>query len=105
MRSILFFDLPSISSKEKREYRNFVKLLKTNGFYMLQESVYIKMSLDQQAADATIKRIKQNVPPNGFIMSMTITEKQFASINILLGDYKTDVLTTDERLIKLWDYL
>ena len=101
MRTLLFFDLPTLTSKDRREYRKFIKVLKTNGFYMIQESVYAKMSIDQAAADSTTRKLKSNVPPNGFIMSMTVTEKQFASIDILLGEYKTDVLTTDERTVIL----
>ena len=105
MRTLLFFDLPTITLKDKREYRKFIKVLKTNGFYMIQESVYAKMSIDQAAADSTIKKLKSSVPPNGFVMSLTVTEKQFASMDILLGDFKTDVLTTDERTVVLWEFL
>ena len=99
MRTLVFFDLPTLTSKDKREYRHFVKTLKTNGFYMVQESVYVKMSIDSPAADATIKKLKANIPPNGFVMAMTVTEKQFASVEILLGDFKTDILTTDDRMV------
>ena len=54
MRSILFFDLPSVSKKDKKEYRDFIKLLKTLGFYSLQESVFCKMNIDKQAMDASL---------------------------------------------------
>ena len=43
MRLLVFFDLPMITGEEKREYRKFRKLLITNGFIMLQESVYCKL--------------------------------------------------------------
>lgn len=101
MRSILFFDLPTITAINRKNYRKFVKILKKNGFYMLQESVYCRMSIDKQAADAVIKKIKDIVPPDGNIMVLTVTEKQFASIDILLGQTSSDVLSTIDRIIEL----
>ncbi len=101
MRTILFFDLPSITSTEQRNYRKFVKNIKKLGFYMIQESVYVKLSIDFQSVNATIDKIKSFVPPKGSIMTLNVTEKQFASLEILLGDNPTDVLNTDERTILL----
>ena len=43
MRLILFFDLPSVDSKDLVEYRNFRRFLIKNGFIMMQESVYSKL--------------------------------------------------------------
>ncbi len=43
MRMLVFFDLPTLTKEDKRNYRQFRKLLIKNGFIMLQESVYCKM--------------------------------------------------------------
>ena len=40
MRMIVFFDLPTKTTADLREYRKFRKLLITNGFVMMQTSVY-----------------------------------------------------------------
>ena len=45
MRLVLFFDLPVIKTSQRKAYTKFVKDIKKIGFYMLQESVYIKMCL------------------------------------------------------------
>lgn len=50
MRIIVFFDLPTETNENKREYRKFRKMLIENGFIMLQESVYCRMALNQTAA-------------------------------------------------------
>ena len=99
MRMMLFFDLPTLTSKNQREYRTFLKNLKKNGFYMLQESVYVKMALNQQVVDSTIIKIKEFTPETGNIILLTITEKQFSSIKILIGENKTNVITSDERVL------
>ena len=101
MRTILFFDLPTLTKQDNINYRKFMKLLKVNGFYMIQESVYVKMSIDMQSANATINRIKAEIPASGNIMALTVTEKQFATMEILLGHGKIDVLTTDDRIVTL----
>ena len=101
MRLVLFFDLPTLSSLNLKSYRNFVKGIKEEGFYMLQESVYIKMVLNKKYADSTIKRIKKNLPSEGSVLVLTITEKQFSSMNILLGKNKSDVINDIDRVVVL----
>ena len=98
MRLILFFDLPVESTAEKRSYRKFVKTLKVNGFYMLQKSVYVKLNIDMKSSDGTIKKIEKDLPPKGNISVLVVTEKQFAAMEFLLGENKTDVVNTDERV-------
>ena len=101
MRLILFFDLPNTTKKEAKEYRKFVKGIKKIGFYMMQESVYVKMAIDKHSIDSTMRHLDCITPPVGNINVLTITEKQFASMHILLGDNKTDVLNSVERVVIL----
>ena len=101
MRLILFFDLPVTKASERKAATRFVKDIKKIGFYMLQESVYTKMCVDNHAANSTISKIKSFSPKNGLLAVLTVTEKQFASINYILGESITDVISTDERFIIL----
>lgn len=101
MRTLLFFDLPTITSTDRRNYRKFVKALKKHGFLMIQESVYVKMSMNQASVDSTMKLIKKQLPPEGNVAVMTVTEKQFASTEFLLGEFKTDVIESQEKYIEL----
>lgn len=99
MRSILFFDLPQVTSSEKRLYRHFVKDIKKLGFYMIQESVYVKMSIDNQVVSSISNKIKSIAPKKGNIMILNITEKQFSQIEVIAGESRTDVITSDERFL------
>ena len=98
MRVIVFFDLPSITSKDRRAYAKFRGKLIGEGFFMMQESVYSKLVLNPTAADLVKKRLKTFLPPDGLIQVLTITEKQYASIENILGEMKTDVVNDMERL-------
>lgn len=101
MRSVLFFDLPTLTDKDRKSYRKFVRGIKKLGFYMLQESVYIKMSIDHQLMNSTIKKVKMISPNKGSIMILNVTEKQFSQLNIIVGENSTDVVDSDERVIIL----
>lgn len=101
MRLVLFFDLPSVTTADQKAYRWFVKSLKKEGFIMLQESVYVKMAIDKQASDFTLIKLEKIVPAKGSIMTLVITEKQFSSMKILLGEAKSDVITSVSRIVYL----
>lgn len=47
MRVLVFFDLPVQTSEDMKNYRLFRKTLLKNGFFMMQESVYCRMVLNQ----------------------------------------------------------
>ena len=80
MRVVVFFDLPTITDKDKKEYRRFRKLLIRNGFVMMQESVYVKMVLNQTVQNSVIKLLKKSRPANGLVQALIVTEKQFSNI-------------------------
>lgn len=101
MRIIVFFDLPTITDRDKREYRRFRKLLLTNGFIMLQESVYTRMVLNQTVQHSVIEILKKNKPEAGLVQALVVTEKQFANTVNISGKVSSNVLDTDERLVIL----
>lgn len=101
MRTIVLFDLPTDTQEDKRQYRHFRKLLLKNGFFMLQESVYTRMLITPSAQQAVIGLIRKNKPPSGLVQVLCVTEKQFASMECITGEYKTDIVDSDERVIIL----
>lgn len=101
MRIIVFFDLPTETNENKREYRKFRKMLIENGFFMLQESVYCRMALNQTDAGMIVNTIKANKPPKGLVQMLTITEKQFSKMEIVSGEFSSDVIDDDKRLVIL----
>ena len=101
MRIIVFFDLPTITDKDKREYRRFRKQLIKNGFVMMQESVYVKMVLNKTVQKSTLELLKKNKPIDGLVQALVVTEKQFSNMVNIIGSFETDVVDSDERLIIL----
>lgn len=101
MRVLVFFDLPVITSENRRAYSKFRKFLLKNGFMMLQESVYCKLALNGTAVNAIIDNVHKNKPEEGLIQLLTVTEKQYAKMDIIIGEVKSEVLDSDERLVVL----
>ena len=101
MRILVFFDLPVLSLEQRRDFRSFRKFLIKDGFIMLQESVYCKMVLNESAAKAVVEQVKKNRPEDGLIQLLTVTEKQFSKMEYIVGEYKSEVLDSDQRLVIL----
>jgi len=101
MRVIVMFDLPTITANDSREYRKFRKFLIKTGFIMMQESVYSKLVLNATAAEAIVAGVRRNKPPAGIIQLLTVTEKQFSNIELVVGSVVKDVVDSTERLVVL----
>lgn len=101
MRMIVFFDLPVETVLERREYTRFRKFLIRNGFMKMQESVYCKLVLNQTAANIMQENIRKNKPAKGLVQLLVITEKQYARMEYIVGNYEGDIINTDERFVEL----
>ena len=45
--------------------------------------------------------LKKILPSEGIVSVLTITENQFSSIQHLIGEISTDVIISDEKVIRL----
>ena len=100
MRILVMFDLPVGTESERKNYRLFRKYL-ISGFLMLQESVYCKIAQNTTVADAIIANVRKNGPDDGLVQVLKITEKQYSRMEYIVGESKSDVLDSDERLVVL----
>ena len=101
MRIMVLFDLPVLTEKQRRDYREFRKYLLKAGFFMMQESVYCKLVQNAGVADVVQESIRKNKPGEGLVQILRVTDKQFAKMEYVVGENKSLVLDTDERLVIL----
>ena len=85
MRIIVFFDLPVVSKEEKRAYVRFRKFLIEDGYDMIQFSVYARLVNGEDAVDKHYLRMQKNLPPEGSIRFLQVTERQYSAMKLLLG--------------------
>ena len=101
MRIVLFFDLPTDTARNRRDYTRFRKMIMREGFIMMQESVYCKLAINPGAAEAALEKVRKNKPPEGLIQALTVTEKQYSRMEYIMGKHEGDILDTDERFTVL----
>lgn len=101
MRLIVMFDLPTETTEDRRNYTAFRKLLIKNGFIMLQESVYVKLMITPAVRESVMRLLKANRPPDGLVCALEVTESQFAGMEYITGESRSDVITTTEKLVIL----
>jgi CRISPR-associated protein Cas2 len=85
MRMLVFFDLPVVTRAERRAYTQFRRFLLNDGFDMIQFSVYGRILNGRDAEEKHMQRVVANLPPEGSVRLLTVTEKQYASMKLLLG--------------------
>lgn len=81
----VFFDLPVGTKEQRRRANRFRNFLKDDGYMMLQFSVYARVCRGQDAIVKHVKRARNNLPKEGSIRSLQITDRQFGRMELMLG--------------------
>jgi CRISPR-associated protein Cas2 len=81
------FDLPTQTMAQKKQYTVFRKLLLSNGFTMMQFSLYVRNMPTQRKVEALIERLGKCVPSQGHCAFVMITDKQYGMIKNFYGRY------------------
>ena len=82
---IVLFDLPTDTKPARKAYTAFRKFLLNDGFTMMQYSVYMRHSSSNENAVVHAKRVKVNLPDDGEVRIIQITDQQFGKIEIFYG--------------------
>ncbi|MCI8344361.1 MAG: CRISPR-associated endonuclease Cas2 [Clostridia bacterium] len=101
MRLLLFFDLPMETSKNRKDYAVFHKFLIKNGFIMMQKSVYSKLVVNGVTSQAVKERVEKNLPPEGIVELLEVTENQFSKIDYLVGENQNFVEESMDRIVEI----
>lgn len=97
----MFFDLPVLTSEERRQYSKFRKYLIREGFIKMQKSVYSKIAMNATMSDRIRKDVEEHKPPKGNIQILSISERQYQDIEIILGESQKEVVDTLDRFLIL----
>jgi CRISPR-associated protein Cas2 len=99
MRLMVLFDLPTKSEKERKAYTKFRKFLVTNGFMMIQFSIYVRICKGVDAVQMYEDHIAKHIPTRGNIRTLTITNSQYERMNILLGTEKYEEKIAERQMV------
>lgn len=95
---LVFFDLPTDTKKDIKNYNIFRKKLIQDGFTMFQFSIYLRHCASRENAEVHIKRVKSILPPTGQVGILCVTDKQFGKMELFIGMKETDVQTPYQQL-------
>jgi len=96
---IVFFDLPVGTKAEKRTAAKFRKDLQKDGYTMLQWSVYARPCRSLDRIQKHMARLKQVTPKMGSVRAMTVTEQQYARMELLVGKRLNEEQIGCEQLV------
>lgn len=85
MWTLVMYDLPTETKKERKAMARFRKGLIQDGFSMFQFSMYVRHSASSENADVHKKRVLKALPENGKVGILQITDKQFGQMEIFFG--------------------
>jgi CRISPR-associated protein Cas2 len=91
MRILVFFDLPIQTKTQRKQATQFRNFLLKDGFYMVQFSVYARICNGLDSVKTHERRIANNNPDSGSVRVLTITERQYEDMKIILGDTSAEV--------------
>jgi CRISPR-associated protein Cas2 len=88
---LVAFDLPVLTQKQRRISHKFREYLKSIGFVMLQKSVYCYYSCTKERSDSIGNNIRRNIPDNGHITVIFLTDRMFSMTKNYYGKLKIDI--------------
>ena len=83
---LALFDLPTETRSQRTEYRRFRERLLSNGFVMLQYSVYARPCPTHEDAEKHALRVESQLPPEGQVRVLSLTSQQFARMKCFFGE-------------------
>lgn len=95
---LVFFDLPTETKKDIKNYSIFRKKLIQDGFTMFQFSIYLRHCGSRENAEVHIKRVKNFLPPAGQVGVLCVTDKQFGKMELFIGKKETELKTPYQQL-------
>lgn len=93
-----FFDLPVETKKQRKAYSRFRTFLLKEGFSMLQYSVYYRFTNSIEHAAVFMKKIEDNLPIEGKVTIMQVTDKQFERMKHYWGRVIKDAPDEPQQL-------
>ena len=85
---MVLFDLPVVTEKERKRAAKFRSLLLDNSFEMVQFSVYMRSCPSKEHVERMVKLIENNMPEDGKVDIISITDKQYENIVTIRGSNK-----------------
>ena len=99
MWMLVLFDLPVVEKNERKAATDFRNFLLDHGFAMVQYSIYTKLFSGKDACEKYYKLIANNLPAEGSVDILTITDRQYSNIISYKGREKSKKIQSGQLLL------
>lgn len=82
---LVMFDLPVTTAKRRKHALEFRNFLLDEGYLMVQLSVYVRDCVSYNRMQTQMRRIKANLPPEGDVRAVYVTQAQWERMFIMHG--------------------
>ena len=98
---VVFFDLPTTTPEERRNYIHFRNQLLEDGYTMVQYSVYARPCVTHERMATHSRRIQKMIPPDGSVRCMFVTNIQWDKMFVFHGKSKPpqDISMPEQMLL------
>ena len=105
--TLVMFDLPVLTDKERKVATRFRKDLLDSGYLMIQWSIYARPCVSYEQMDTHIARVKAMTPEAGNVRLMFITDQQWGnSVTIVGPNYQQGSRSIDPTMpqqVEFWE--
>ena len=98
MWTLVMYDLPTETKKERRIAAQFRKRLMADGFSMFQFSMYLRHSQSSENATVHKRRVINILPENGKVGILQITDRQFGQMELFFGKKEVEKPNIPQQL-------
>jgi len=88
---LVAFDCPVGTKEQRKAATGFRKFLLEDGYQMLQWSVYARPLVTHARMQTHLRRLKSNIPPEGSIRAIYVTEAQWQRSYVVHGNPASEV--------------
>ena len=98
MWTLVMYDLPTETKKERKAAARFRKELLQDGFNMFQFSMYLRHSTSSENAEVHRQRVKKSLPAHGKVGILQITDRQFGLMELFYGRKTAELPNIPQQL-------
>ena len=105
---VVCFDLPVVEKENQRQANAFRKSLLKQGYFMLQNSIYVRSCVTYEKTEQHLHNLKMISPDIGSIIAFYITDRQWSlaycleKFNYNKSKYKKNVGENTEKQMTFW---
>ena len=94
---MIMYDIPIDTEENRKLYTLFRKNLIQLGYYMFQESIYVKQLNSKSQQENLMRKIKNIIPKNSNIRGLLLNQNIFDNMSIISGELSIGEMLVSEK--------